>query len=104
MLEGSIFNYTTFQFVNDTAVISDISYLPIILELSNIILLLTCTHLIYFGIEISHPVYAVLFSNLIVALISSFINSVIFPFVKNIDFTNLVVALREPVAIKSMVF
>ena len=86
MLEGSIFNNTTFQIVNDTAVISEISYLPIFLELSNIILLLTCTRLIYFGIEISQSVYAVLFSNLIVALISSFINSIIFPFVKNIEF------------------
>jgi hypothetical protein len=90
MLEGNIFNNTTFQIVNDTAVISEVSYVPIFLELFNIILLLACTCLIYSGIEISHPVYAVLFCNLVIALISSFINSMIFPFVKNIDFINLV--------------
>jgi hypothetical protein len=90
MLEENIFINTSFQIVNDTAAISEISYVPIILELFNIILLLACTCLIYSGIEISHPVYAVLFYNLVIALLSSFINSMIFPFVKNINFTNLV--------------
>jgi hypothetical protein len=89
MSAENIFNNTVFQTFNDTAELSDINYVPIGLEFVNIILLTACICIIYFGIEISHPLYAVLFCNLVVALVSSFVNAVIFPFVKNIEYFKL---------------
>jgi hypothetical protein len=86
----NIFNNTLFQIVNDTAEFSEISYLSISLELFNIILLTACICLIYLGIEISHPLYAVLFCNLVVTLFSSLINATIFPFMKSIKYFKLV--------------
>jgi hypothetical protein len=89
MSAGNIFNNTTFQIVNETVVNSEPMYVPICLELLNIILLTTFICVIYFGIEISHPVYAVLFCNLVIALASSLTNVLIFPVLKNINYTNL---------------
>ena len=41
------------------------------------------TYFIYKGIEIEHPVYAVIFCDLIVTLVSSLINVVVLPFASN---------------------
>lgn len=50
----------------------------VIPECFNVILLSASMYGMYRGIEIKHPLYAVLFSNLIVALLSSLINVIIF--------------------------
>ena len=64
--------------------------LPIFLELFNIMVLTTGACLMYLGIEISHPIYGLLFSNLIVTIASSLINVLVFPFVKTINYNSLV--------------
>ena len=91
MAEETIFNNkNTFQIDNDSVVLSEIMYSPILLECFNIIILTTSAGLIHSGIEISHPVYGVLFCNLVTTLISSLLNAIVFPFVKNINFMSLV--------------
>jgi len=44
----------------------------------------------YNGIEISHPVYATLFCNMIVTFLSSIIDVFVFPFVTNLKYSTLV--------------
>jgi hypothetical protein len=56
-----------------------VMYFQVGCEVINTGFLITGTYLFYIGIEISHPVYAVLFCNLITALLSSVINVVITP-------------------------
>jgi hypothetical protein len=58
-------------------------------EFVNIILLVTVICQIYTGIEIEHPIFAIVFCNLCVSLISSFFNFVMFPFVKILSFSSL---------------
>ena len=53
----------------------------IIPELINMAFLLLGIYGMYRGIEVQHPLYAVLFSNLIVALLSSIINTTVFGFI-----------------------
>jgi hypothetical protein len=65
-------------------------FIPICLELFNIMMLFAGMCLMYLGIEISHPVYGLLFSNLIVTTISSLINVLVFPFIKTIQYNALV--------------
>ena len=45
----------------------------------------------YVGIEIAHPVYAVLFSNLTVTLLSSLIDVFVFPFITILKYAVLVI-------------
>jgi hypothetical protein len=59
------------------------------MELTNTIVLLILIRLIYLGIEISHPVYSILFGNLIVALTSSLINIFAFPFMTKMKYSTL---------------
>ena len=68
----------------------EIVFLPVLLELFNLVIMTAGTCLMYLGIEISHPVYGVLFSNLILTIISSLINVLVFPFVKTINYNTLV--------------
>jgi hypothetical protein len=56
----------------------------------NTILLSAGLYQMYSGIEIAHPVYAVLFCNLLVTLISSMIDVFIFPFITILKYTILV--------------
>jgi hypothetical protein len=58
-------------------------------EFLNIILLTTFIGQMYTGLEIEHPIYKTVFCNLCVTLISSLINTVIFPFIKNLRFSSL---------------
>jgi hypothetical protein len=58
-------------------------------EFVNIILLVTVICQMYTGIEIEHPIFAIVFCNLCVSLISSLINVVMFPFIKILSFSTL---------------
>ncbi len=62
---------------------------PICLELIISILLMIGIRQMYHGIEIKHPVYGILFGNLIAALGSSLINIFVFPFVTFLKYSNL---------------
>jgi hypothetical protein len=57
----------------------------------NTILLTVGLCQMYFGIEIAHPVYAVLFSNLTVTLLSSLIDVFVFPFITTLKYAVLVI-------------
>jgi hypothetical protein len=59
----------------------EIISIQVILELLSSALLFSVIYYTYKGIEIRHPVYAILFCDLIVALASSLANAVIIPFV-----------------------
>jgi hypothetical protein len=61
----------------------------VIFELICSALLFTLSYYTYKGIEIKHPVYAVIFCDLIVALATSLANAVIFPFMSTYKYTNL---------------
>jgi hypothetical protein len=78
---------SSFAHQNETIVMVVI---PVCLELVNIMMLTAGMCLLYLGIEISHPIYGILFSNLIVTTISSLINVLVFPFVKTIQYNTLV--------------
>lgn len=58
-------------------------------EMSNIVFLLIGICQMYYGIEISHPVYGILFGNLIITLVSSFLNVFVFPFVTEFKYSTL---------------
>jgi hypothetical protein len=62
----------------------------IILELFSSAIIIFVVYKMYKEIEISHPVYAIIFSNLITSLLSSLLNSIIFPFISSYRYTNLV--------------
>jgi len=61
----------------------------VVFELICSALLFTVSYYTYKGIEIRHPVYAILFCDLIVALASSLTNAVILPFVPTYKYTGL---------------
>lgn len=63
---------------------------PVCLEVGSSILLLLGIHQMYVGIEINHPVYGILFGNLMFALVSSLINIFVFPFLTNFKYSALV--------------
>ena len=65
----------------------NLKYLPGIL---NILVLLAGSVQMYNGIEISHPIYATLFFNMIVTLLSSVVDIFVFPFVYSVKYTTLV--------------
>jgi hypothetical protein len=44
----------------------------------------------YNGIEIEHPVFSVLFCNLIVAFVSSVVNVISYPFDKEIKYSTII--------------
>jgi hypothetical protein len=67
----------------------EIVYGEMVLEILNSATLSTVVYYIYKGIEISHPVYALIFCDLILTLISSLINVVIFPFLNTHQYTIL---------------
>jgi len=75
----NIFNQDRFEMV----------CVEVIFELLSSAILFTGSYYTYRGIEIRHPVYAVLFCDLIVALTSSLINAVIFPFVSTYRYSSL---------------
>ena len=66
----------------------EIVFVQVTLEILGSFILFTLSHLIYKGIEIGHPVYAVIFCDIIVTLISSLINAIILPFVDNYRYTD----------------
>jgi hypothetical protein len=83
-IEGSLSD-SSFSNVNQT---EDVIFLPYP-EFLNIILLTTFIGQIYTGLEIEHPIYKTVFCNLCVTLISSLINTVIFPFIKILRLSSL---------------
>ena len=65
---------------NPIYILQIISVLP---EYFNLFLLSCGIYGMYQGIEISHPLYAVLFQNLIVSLISTLLDIIVFWFISN---------------------
>jgi hypothetical protein len=65
---------------NPIYILQIISVLP---EYFNLFFLFCGIYGMYQGIEISHPLYAVLFQNLIVSLISSVLDIIVFWFISN---------------------
>ena len=59
---------------------TSLKLLLVSIDYVNLVLLLCGTTGMYQGIEIQHPLYAVLFMNLIVSWISSLLNTITFPF------------------------
>ena len=57
--------------------------LLVMVESVNTIMLAVGLYLMYQGIEIGHPVYSILFSNLVSAFFSSLLNAWVIPFVKS---------------------
>jgi hypothetical protein len=68
---------------------SEIVYGQVTLELLGCVILCTITYNMYKGIEIGHPIYAVIFCDLIGTLTSSLINTAILPFVDTCRYTSL---------------
>jgi hypothetical protein len=64
----------------------EIVYGEMVLEILNSATLLTEVYYIYKGIEISHPVYGLIFCDLILTLITSLINVVTFPFLNTYQY------------------
>jgi hypothetical protein len=63
---------------------------PISVEVINVTVLLIGVYQMYFGIEIGHPIYGLLFLNLVLALVSSLINIFIFPFLTDFKYSTIV--------------
>jgi hypothetical protein len=84
------FNKTTFTNQNISVEMAEIIFLPMCIDIINTVILTAVICIMYIGIEISHPLYAILFSNLIVTVISSLIDILVFPFVKANNYNNLV--------------
>ena len=59
-------------------------------EIINFFFLATGIRQIFLGIEIAHPIYGVLFCNLVLTFVSSIINICIFPFVNTLSYTTVV--------------
>lgn len=70
----------------------DLPALQLLPEVFNTLLLVTGIFQMYHGIEISHPVYLVLFCNLLAAMFSSLIDVVAFPVLSIGSFEMLLVA------------
>jgi hypothetical protein len=66
-----------------------IFYTEVVLEILNSVVLFTVAYHIYKGIEVRHPVYALIFGDILVALASSLTNVLVFPFVKTYRYTSL---------------
>jgi hypothetical protein len=79
----------SFEEVSNQLSFSESNIIAIGMEISNGILLSIVIRRIYLEIEISHPVYALLFGNLVVALASSCLNALVFPFVTEIEYFKL---------------
>jgi hypothetical protein len=80
--------------IKNTTNISQLENEFLIIQMSpgviNTILLSAGLYQMYSGIEIAHPVYAVLFCNLLITLLSSIIDILIFPFITILKYTVLV--------------
>ena len=63
--------------------------ITLVLECVNIVLLPLGIYFMYRGIEIQHPLYAILFFNLISSLASSIVNSAAFAFLSTEKFSQL---------------
>jgi hypothetical protein len=63
---------------------------PVSAEVCNVILILIAIYQMYFGIEIGHPLYGILFINLILSFVSSILNISIFPFITTFKYSTLV--------------
>ncbi len=70
--------------------ISEFKFFPICVEINNSFFLLIGIYQMYCGIEISHPVYGLLFGNLIIALVSSLLNIFVFPYLTDFKYSTLV--------------
>ncbi len=79
-----------FEDVSNQDSISVTNLIAVWLEVFNGILFLIVSRRMYIEIEISHPIYALLFGNLFVALTSSCLNAFVFPFVTEIQYFKLV--------------
>jgi hypothetical protein len=66
-----------------------VMYFQVGCEVFNTAFLVTGSYLFYYGIEISHPVYAVLFCNLITAMLTSVINTFVTPLLGNALYTRI---------------
>lgn len=62
----------------------------VLFEVVNTIVLATALNMMYRGIEIGHPIYAILFCDLLIAFVSSFVNAFVFPFVSFLPYFVLV--------------
>ena len=62
----------------NTTVYTHLSYLMVMPEYINMVLLSASMYGMYHGIEIKHPLYSVLFSNLFVSLATSVFNAIVF--------------------------
>jgi len=62
----------------------------VILELFSSVTIIYVVYKMYKGIEISNPLYAIVFCNLITSLLSSLLNSIVFPFISSVCYTSLV--------------
>jgi len=67
----------------------EIVYTEVVLEILNSVSLFVLAYFIYKGIEVGHPVYALIFCDILVTLASSLINGLVFPFVKTYRYTSL---------------
>jgi hypothetical protein len=70
-------NLTEQEVTNSSFYVKELLVLP---EFVNILFLFAGAFGIYKGVEIQHPIYAVLFADMIVPIISSSINIISFPF------------------------
>ena len=70
--------------------ISEFKFVPICVEINNSFFLLIGICQMYCGIEIRHPVYGILFGNLIIALASSLLNIFVFPYLSDFTYSTLV--------------
>ena len=70
--------------------VSEYKFIPICVEINSSVMLMVGINQMYFGIEIRHPVYGILFGNLIVALVSSLLNIFVLPFVSEFKYSTLV--------------
>jgi hypothetical protein len=75
-------------------------YLQLGCETVNVGILTAGTYLMYIGIEINHPVYAVLFCNLSITLLFSFLNTVAISLLRNV----LSISVSNAVNITSLLF
>jgi hypothetical protein len=64
-----------------------VMYFQVSCEVFNTAFLSAGSFLFYYGIEITHPVYAVLFCNLITALVTSVINTLVTPMLRSTLYT-----------------
>jgi hypothetical protein len=66
-----------------------IFYTEVVLELLNSVVLFVLAYYIFKRIEVGHPVYALIFGDILVTLASSLINGLVLPFVKTYHYISL---------------